>query len=261
MSSRRHHPVVLVEGKVRHRCETIERETIALREKLVSLRATFEAERHAHLREVDEAGTCARKVDERTLEAMEATRTAMDTRDEQTAAMSSLLADFRRMDGKRAALSQKVTATEAAVLTLQGRLDEATSAIAELDLTCAKENDLSAEHDWETHKDLESMKESRRAAEFSVVETREQAAAERAQLTKSLNTAKDALQDARDQLVRDREALEKKRGKQQDLLERKEAAHRQKMTVFGHERTVLGAKLAQIELLNQKLETRLELNT
>ena len=69
---------------------------------------------------------------------------AIRVRDEQTDSMSKLLADFQRLEGKQAVLSQKLATAEAATVTQRSRLEEVNNDLRELEGTCMKQNDMSA---------------------------------------------------------------------------------------------------------------------
>jgi len=207
---------------------------------------------------LDSATAATKAAEEQIAQARIDTRIAIAVRDEQTGGMASLLSDFRLLDGKRAALSQRVATIEAAILTLRGRLEEATNTLAELDKSCAEESKTSAEHDWETVADLDCMKDSRTAAERQLLATQNEIEAERTHLEKILARAQKVLSDTEATLAKEEEDLEKKRTKMDDVLAKRDAQHRQKMLVAAHEKSVLSAKLEKIGLLNQKLQTRLD---
>ncbi|CAD7929966.1 unnamed protein product [Amoebophrya sp. A25] len=253
----RHHPVVLVEGKVRKKCEAVERDTISLKEKLIVVRRGFEAARSEHQGEIERLDRQSTEIARQTETCVEETRLATATRDEQTQAMSSLLSDFRRLEARRSALSQQVATTEASILTLKGQIEEANAALRDLDENCAQEQESGAANDYHAVTSVDSVQEYRREAELGFSRSTAQIAVERQQLEDAITAARGKLKNLSNLVYTERGELEAKRGRYDRTIREALAEHAHRMEAHSHEKTVLNAKLLQIQGLNEKLEARL----
>lgn len=81
---RERHPVVLVEGKVRRRCDLLEKEIVSYQENIAALRRRSDTERDEHIQIVEHLLEEEKEVRDEIFAKQNATEQAIRIRDEQT---------------------------------------------------------------------------------------------------------------------------------------------------------------------------------